>query len=614
MNSTFKSNYLHLPIILLLLLTIFSCEKENLEDLKGQNQNTQSINFTVHSTEHLVQNDNNLKQALQLLNTKRQKATASSVYNFGIYESSVQVLEATNYTQYTFEMYRPTAITNQLENYVLKIYDDDSNEQFIVTYDLNPDYSYNFNNIEAINDPSLITTKSFGCYIEFVDSFDITECSPIYCSIDGHEDGGNGCLNNPEDGGQPNPDLGLNCETTTVFVFADECNGGATDSTPNPSDPQEPTSTNGSGNTTTNNPNNSSEPEEETTITNPYTKVSQCTKDAINNLSQDMADWINSLDNCVFGGTTCNQQLYDDITGFVDDNKEGCELNSEAGDFLNAVKDTIEEDPDAEVDWENQYIFEINETIEFQNHPCVKSIKDDLKNSSKISEIIKKFEPTFPILHLEWGMFTNSNFGNTGQTILNEDINTAFININTESFAHVSPIVIANTIAHELIHAELYRKLKELVDDVNLISMAEYDALADNFPGIKDYVFRYGNIQSTSNGFNVMTWSLTPNFSQAHHNQMADFYRNTLIDAMKAYDNMNGINRGSNSDTFYEAISWAGLRSYNENGQILFYDAWQNFVDLIDQQESNILPSQRTYNVYKNIINQEYNNPSPQCQ
>ncbi len=144
-------------------------------------------------------------------------------------------------------------------------------------------------------------------------------------------------------------------------------------------------------------------------------------------------------------------------------NLENGQVTAEAQAFFDAAVQELQNNPDAEVDWEFQYIFEINETAEFKNHPCVKSIKDDLKNSSEISEIIKKFEPEYPVLNLEWGMFTNPDFGNTGQTILNEDISIAFININTESFNHVSAIVIAATIAHELIHAELYRKLKEQI-------------------------------------------------------------------------------------------------------------------------------------------------------
>lgn len=208
--------------------------------------------------------------------------------------------------------------------------------------------------------------------------------------------------------------------------------------------------------------------------------------------------------------------------------------------------------------------FEITETLEFQNETCLKSIKDAIVSTGKMQKIIKKFEPTNPVLHLEWGIFYNTDWGNTGNTSLNSEQNTAFININKESLSHVSNIVIVKTIAHEIIHAELYRKLKELVDDYRIISLEEYIALQDNYLGIADYTFRYGELEYSQNiAGQLVTWGLTPNFSEAHHNQMADFYRGTLIEVMKAYDSSNNITR-VNADEFYEALSWAGLRGFSD--------------------------------------------------
>ncbi len=266
-----------------------------------------------------------------------------------------------------------------------------------------------------------------------------------------------------------------------------------------------------------------------------------------------------------------------------------------------------------EVDWEYELIFEITETLEFQNQTCVKKIKDDLMGIKRLSRIIKKFEPTHPVLNLEWGMFNNSNWYYTGQTSLNEDISTAFININSESVDHVSNIIMATTIAHELIHAELYRKLKELVEEVNVISYSEYEALENNYPGIANYVFAYGNITASTNTIGqLITWGLTPDYSLAHHNQMASFYRGVLKEVMQAYDDLHNIERDNPSE-FYEAISWVGLRTYSENGITQYYDAWLNFVDQIDEDESDLPVSERTYNRYINIIQSEMDSNGINC-
>jgi hypothetical protein len=172
-----------------------------------------------------------------------------------------------------------------------------------------------------------------------------------------------------------------------------------------------------------------------------------------------------------------------------------------------------------------------------------------------------------------------------------------------------------NTIAHEVIHAELLRKLKELVDDYNVISYTEYNGLVDNFLGIAHYTMAHGNLTAETNDFGQITvWSIDPDFSLAHHNQMAAFYRQTLVDVMKAYDLSKGITR-SNADEFYEALSWAGLRiTSDENGENNQYtDAWKNFKNQIDIEEADIPVSQRTYNRYVNIINQEYNGNGINC-
>ena len=133
--------------------------------------------------------------------------------------------------------------------------------------------------------------------------------------------------------------------------------------------------------------------------------------------------------------------------------------------------------------------------------------------------------------------------------------------------------------------------------------------------GIADYTFRYGELIVESNAFGQVTvWGLEPDFSLAHHNQMASFYRQTLIDVMMAYDQSKGIIR-PNADEFYEALSWAGLRkTSDENGENSQYtDAWKNFKNQVDIDEADIPEGERTYNRYIDLISQEYNNNGINC-
>jgi hypothetical protein len=109
-------------------------------------------------------------------------------------------------------------------------------------------------------------------------------------------------------------------------------------------------------------------------------------------------------------------------------------------------------------------------------------------------------------------------------------------------------------VLHELIHAELYRKIISAGGQIS----------PDNYLGIYDFYRRYKD------------WS---------HNQMAEFYRNTMIEGMKAYDIANGIS--FRPPGFYEAMSWAGLQGTY---------VWS----LLDQAEG-------TY--FLQIINDEANKP-----
>ncbi|TYC08420.1 hypothetical protein ES677_14525 [Bizionia gelidisalsuginis] len=339
------------------------------------------------------------------------------------------------------------------------------------------------------------------------------------------------------------------------------------------------------------------------TTPQPWEKVDLCLSQlsiggSPNGFTAEMSAWLQSQPKNVVG----------QISNFIDKNE--CSETAQAF----AIEAIITLMNGGEVDFNFEMIIEINETIEFQSQTCLKTIKDDVIATNQMSKIIKKFEPENPVLHLEWGIFQSDNWGNTGHTGLDDTQTLAYININSESLSYVSNIVMVKTIAHKIIHAELYRKLKEIVDDYQILSLAEYNALEDNYLGIADYTFSYGTLEySQSLMGNVVTWGLTPNYTEAHHNQMASFYRSVLIDTMKAYDLSKNVTR-DNPEQFYEAMSWAGLRSFSdESGNTQFYDAWEKFKDSIDILENSVPEPERTYNIYSNIINEQYNNSGINC-
>ena len=323
------------------VVVLLGCEKETIEINEEQTQLKQ-IDFRIESTNQLFKQDNRLKKAVDRIKTNSVKTTTSSIYNFGIYENKAQVLEHESYTQYTFEVYRDSTLTNTLENYVLKIYDDDSVEQFLVKYATNPDSTYSYTSIETINDPDLVVPKTTACTPELVDSYEQTDCTPIYCSI--HPDGSNCTLNNPDEGGTP---ISYDCITYTVYVYEENC-GSSTDG----------------GSSGSTNPSN-------TGGDMPIGGGNQGDGGTGSTLPQDLYDWINGLNDCTstsIGDTsTCNQELYDEIIQFLNENVID-DNNQRKEDFLRFVKNINLTNPD--VDLHELVKFYDDEFVTFTDLPA----------------------------------------------------------------------------------------------------------------------------------------------------------------------------------------------------------------------------------------------------
>lgn len=94
----------------------------------------------------------------------------------------------------------------------------------------------------------------------------------------------------------------------------------------------------------------------------------------------------------------------------------------------------------------------------------------------------------------------------------------------TSSAQNFPTIILAQELIHEMVHAQMYRKL---------LSVLDIDTLDGDFPGMYDYYRRHKNWQ---------------------HQQMAEFYRDVVKQALTEYD-------PSLTETQKEALSWIGLNS-----------------------------------------------------
>ncbi|WP_422081876.1 hypothetical protein [Ulvibacterium sp.] len=142
-------------------------------------------------------------------------------------------------------------------------------------------------------------------------------------------------------------------------------------------------------------------------------------------------------------------------------------------------------------------------------------------HSGNFRKAIRKFDPEFPVTHLTFELADLSNSVNASTKVVDEY--NISIRINRDRVANRTVLELARSFAHEIIHAELFRKVKSVNGQISI----------DNFEGIYDYYRRH-----------TKNWQ---------HEQMAAHYIETISTILKEFDG------SANSEQFYKDLSWEGL-------------------------------------------------------
>lgn len=170
----------------------------------------------------------------------------------------------------------------------------------------------------------------------------------------------------------------------------------------------------------------------------------------------------------------------------------------------------------------------------FSNNPCLVAVFTKLGGSSTFQTYLKQFDGNFSVANLK---LTASNTISSGVNAETSPPSNYLIEISFNSNNLSRPgLDVARTFMHEIIHAEMFRKLLSLSSTNGELDVAKLNQMLtqNNFPGLYDYYTRYG-----INGM--------------QHEQMAAHYQDTMISFLKNYD-------PTLTDAQYEAISWAGLK------------------------------------------------------
>lgn len=182
----------------------------------------------------------------------------------------------------------------------------------------------------------------------------------------------------------------------------------------------------------------------------------------------------------------------------------------------------------------------------FVANPCINNTWGRLKDTRAAFTLLRKFinnEIPGAKVCMEVATTLVNNAGDTLNGVTNGQVQPIQIKLSQKSASQHSELEVAKTIFHELIHAEMWRKIQSIGGVNNLDSK--------NFPGLFDYYSRYIPILDQNGGFSF------PN-GTPQHNLMANHYLNLIADALMEFDGADKNNNDLRSK--YIALAWSGLK------------------------------------------------------
>ena len=209
--------------------------------------------------------------------------------------------------------------------------------------------------------------------------------------------------------------------------------------------------------------------------------------------------------------------------------------------------------------WEQQNIT-LNQS--FKDDPCLMEIWTAAMESNAAFQMLAGFLEEFPIAELELAVPNQTEFFNLGGlpnsdwAITKNWVQEIAIYLNANKLQQSSLMFTSAIIAHELIHAEMWRKLGSLPTNNGYINLEAYQ---HNFPGLYDYMAES---------------------DVGQHNAMASHYRPQIISFLRNLDiHINGTDENKN---LYEPLSWIGLEGTNAWTQLT-----QNVKTVILNEQNN---------------------------
>jgi len=213
---------------------------------------------------------------------------------------------------------------------------------------------------------------------------------------------------------------------------------------------------------------------------------------------------------------------------------------------------------------------------DFKDNLCLKSVYDAMGKATAFNNYLQNFDSDMAVADLRFT--ADDNFGDNFEDYTNAmaitsppiNSNEIIITFNTDTsttgdITDKPDVFKAVAMIHELLHAEMYRKMLDAVRAAeisgNNLNWANWtseqfyndflDSLENKYFGIFDYFTRYN--YGISVGSNPNDWQ---------HEQMAEHYRDVIKQALTDYDS-------TLTNAQKDALSWIGLNEAN-------IKAWQS--------------------------------------
>lgn len=200
----------------------------------------------------------------------------------------------------------------------------------------------------------------------------------------------------------------------------------------------------------------------------------------------------------------------------------------------------------------------VKPTKRFKNNTKINGIYNQAKTASNFKQYLKNFEPTFSVAHLLFDIGETTQ-GNYAVTSVPKDYWIKITFNQNVDWNNTPKIIIADTFMHEMIHAEIFRKLLSIGStngNIDINKITQY-LNTHNYPGLFDYY-----VERTVGGEN---WQ---------HEAMGAHYVNIMVNFLKQLYN------NKYTDVEYKTIVWMGLKgtiawnSLSQTERTLYETTW----------------------------------------